>query len=132
MIANLRRALFVRLDTRPNALGLTPVYDYIPDANAKAPPYVSIGDLDSEKDDTDTSDGAVAICAIHLFSDYAGAQELAGLMDAVRSLLHNEPLTVTGATVILVTAESGEIQIGADGVTREGIVRVRVLIDDIT
>ena len=132
MLAQLRRALFVRLDTRPNALGVTPVYDYVPQGQEIVAPYVALGDMDSDKQDTDTSEGATVVCSLHLFSSYKGAQEITGLMDAVKSLLHNEPLTVTGSEVILVTVEDGEIQTAADGVTREAILRVRVLVDDIS
>lgn len=132
MIAQLRQALFTRLDARPSALGTKPVYDYVPQGNEKVPPYVAIGDLDKEAQDTDTSDGALVVCSLHLFSQYQGAQEISGMIDAVTGLLHHYALPVTGSHVILVTVDDGDIQTGADGVTRESIVRVHVLLDDIT
>lgn len=131
MIEQLRQALYTRL-TSGTPLGAVPVYDYVPQGSEKSPPYVSVGDCESEEDDTDTSNGATVDCSLHVFSSYKGSKQLAALMDDVRDLFHHYALAVTGSTVILVTAEAGEVQLGADGVTREGIVRVRVLLDDIT
>lgn len=131
MIEQLRAGLYLRL-TAGTPLAPVPVYDYVPEGTEKSPPYVSIGDANTVADDTDTSDGATVICELHVFSKYQGSKQLSNIMDTVRGLFHHYALPVTGSTVILVTAESGEVQTGADGVTREGIVRVRVLLDDIT
>lgn len=131
MITQVRQALYTRL-TSGAPLGAIPVYDYVPDGQEKSPPYVAIGDCETDAQDTDTSDGAAVTCSLHLFSAYKGGKQVATMMDSVRALLHHYALTVTGSYVVLVTAESGEVQIGADGVTREGIVRVRVLLDDVT
>lgn len=131
MIAAIRQALYTRL-TAGSPLSAVPVYDYVPDGQEKSPPYVSIGDCTTDAQDTDTSNGGEVTCSLHVFSAYRGSKQLATIMDSVRILFHHYAMAVTGATCILVTAESGEVQIGPDGVTREGIVRVRVLLDDVT
>lgn len=131
MIEQLRLAIFTRL-TAATPLGAVSVYDYVPEGAEKSPPFVFIGDTETTAADTDTSDGAVAVTEVRVLSKYRGSKEMAALLDDVRALFHHYALAVSGATVILVTAESAETQIGADGVTREGIVRVRVLLDDIT
>lgn len=131
MIEALRKALYTRL-TAGTPLGAIPVYDFVPQGTEKIPPYVAVGNTSVDADDTDTSDGAETVTELHVFSKYAGTKQTGTIMDTVRGLVHHYALTVSGATVILVTAESGETQIGPDGVTREGVVRVRVLLDDIT
>lgn len=131
MIEQLRQALFTRL-TSGTPLGATPVYDYVPEGSEKVPPFVALGDSDVTDQDTDTSDGALAVTELHVFSKYKGTKQVGATLDDVRALFHHYALPVSGATVILVTAESVETRVGPDGTTREGVVRVRVLLDDIT
>lgn len=131
MIEQLRQALFTRL-TSGTPLGAIAVYDYVPEGSEKTPPFVALGDTETQDADTDTSDGATAITELHVYSKYKGSKQLGALLDDVRALFHHYALTVSGATVILVTADSVQSGRGPDGTTREGVVRVRVLLDDIT
>jgi hypothetical protein len=108
------------------------VLDHVPEDARPAMPFLSLEDSTVEDWDTDTSDGAIIVTEVVVFSSYAGSSEAAGICDQVRTLLHHSALTVMGATVVLVTAEAGEIRRGSDGMTREGVTRVRVLLDDST
>lgn len=131
MIDELRAALYVRL-TAGAPLGAVPAYDFVPFGTEKSPPFVAMDETETEASDTDTSDGATVTTDLIVYSRYQGTKELGDLMDKVRGLFHHYALPVAGSTVILVTAVSTGTRTGPDGVTREGVIRVRVLLDDIT
>jgi hypothetical protein len=119
VIEELRQAIYTRLVA---VLPSTPIRDHVPeDVNAPTMPYVAIGDDEHKNEDTDTSRGAEVFVNVHVFSKYAGSKQAADLSDAIAN-----------AATVSCTADSGGVALSGDGITREAIVRVRVLLDDIT
>jgi hypothetical protein len=102
------------------------------DQAAKPPlPYIVIEDTRGEPWDTDTSDGQDTETELLVVSNYRGSAEASYICDQLHALLHYQALTVTGATTVTMQVLAAEVRKGDDGATREGVVRVRVLVDDI-
>lgn len=120
----LQKAIFAVVSS---AVSPTPVYDDVPDN--KVPPYVRIGETTDLEWDTDDSIGREATITIHSWSVYRGMKEVKDLMDAIKAVLHNQSLTVTGQTVVLVLQEFSETLVESDGLTRHGVQRFRILME---
>ncbi len=135
MMQELRAALYTLLsgaglkDDTSTACG---VFEHVSEATKPAMPYLVIEDTTSEPWDTDTSDGADTSTVLRVFHNKRGAKAVAHIQDQVASLLRERTLTVAGSTVVTVEAVAMETERGSDGATREGVIRVRVLLDDIT
>ncbi len=106
------------------------VYDHVPQPQP-ALPYIAIDGTTAEPFDTDSSDGVDTVTELRVFSSYRGARQVSVILDRIRDLLHHQPLTVTGGTFVSMQVIATENERGSDGATREGIVRVRVIVDDI-
>lgn len=114
------------------------VYDDVPDAvlAATAPdsefPYVQIGETDALPDDASTSagtgdDGEVETVTLHVWSRYQGQKEVKNIMQQIKSLLHNQALTVSGRASALAYVRSRRNFTDPDGRTRHGVVSVEVI-----
>jgi hypothetical protein len=131
IVARIAGQVFIQRDGETESHAV-PVLEHVPQGQRPPYPYIRLGDGDVEPMDTDDSDGAAITTELEVFSLYAGSRQVSDIQDQLHALLHNLPLTITGANVILVTAEAGTIRDGEDGITREGTTVVRVLLDDIS
>lgn len=115
--------------------GLVPsVYDAVPqpsDAGSAAQfPYVTIGESTFAAAGYD--DGMLTECtlSIHVWSRYRGYKEIRGLQAQIYALLHRQDFAVTGYTLVNCEWEFTEQSfLDADGVTRHGVQRFRILLD---
>ena len=119
--------------TRLAAVLDIPVYDHVPQPvdsgdNAKFP-YVAIGDDTTIAWDTDTSDGFEITITIHSWSRSRGRLEVKTIMGEVWDALHRYALPVAGYRTIFVYGEFSETFVEADGITRHGVQRFRIVID---
>jgi hypothetical protein len=107
------------------------IYDQAPqpaDAGSTAGfPYVVIGDTVETPFDTDTSTGRETVLTLHTWSVGEGQKEANGIMDAVKAVLHDKPLAVAGEITVLVLQEFSEVLVDADGATRHGVQRFRII-----
>jgi hypothetical protein len=94
-------------------------------------PHIIIGDGIGVPADTDDSLGGDPVTEIHAWSRYRGKKEVKQIADEVYSILHRQPLVVSGAAFTDCFIESREIFLDNDGLTRHGVQRFRVLLDDI-
>ncbi len=117
----IQKAIFARLSSMS-----VPVYDDVPD-NAP-PPYVVIGDDTLLEFDSDGISGFEATTTIHTWSTYRGRKEVKELQGEIYTLLHRAELAVVGYTFVSCDSEFSESILDADGVTRHGIQRFRILI----
>lgn len=108
------------------------VFDEVSQKDKPPMPYLAFEDTTSEPWDTDTSNGAETVTDLRVFSNKRGAKNAAHVADQVHTLLHHQPLTVDGAQVVIVECLSVQLTRGDDGATREAVIRVRVLLDEIT
>lgn len=104
------------------------VHDAVPQEPAY--PYLNIGELYGGDWDTDDSLGREVFFHIHTWSRYDGMKELHEKMDVVKRTLHNQQFTVPGEIMVLCLLDYMNTTIDPDGLTRHGIQRFRVLLEE--
>ena len=109
------------------ALAPVPVLDYA--GPNQTYPYCTIGELTAEHNDTLGEEGSALEVMVHLWSRQLGMLELQTMMAAAEAALHREKLTLSGALqcVAAVLEYSATLR-DADGVTRHGVMRFRVMV----
>jgi hypothetical protein len=126
MFEALRQALYTKLNT--GGLGMS-VYDHVPQPRP-AVPYVAIGDTTTEPFDTDTSEGLDTVTEVRVFNEYKGSKASSATVDAIRALCHHQSLTIPGFTMVSMQVLDPDITRDDASGTREGLARIRVLIDE--
>lgn len=113
-----------------SALGSTPVYDAVPPSvdHSAAFCYVTIDDLSAIDWSTKTFNGQDFSVVIHVWSSYRGNKEVHEKFDAIHTALHNAALSVTGAATVICRYENSQTFLDADGMTRHGVARYRVVL----
>lgn len=128
MRAALQTALYARLSGfAPLSALVQGVHDHVPQDAAY--PYVQVGEIDSAEWDTDTSLGSDDTVTIHVWSRYRGRLQTHQIQDAIYSALHRHALAVDGAQVVTVEFEFADSLLDPDGLTRHGVQRFRVLLN---
>ncbi len=124
----LQQAIFAALtaDTGLTALlGGNRVYDDVPERAEF--PYVTFA-LSNERDwSTGSEDGSEHLLTLHVWSRAAGRREANEVMGAVRRVLHDAGLTLTGYRLVNLRHEFSEARRDADGETYHGITRYRAV-----
>ncbi|MBI1650830.1 DUF3168 domain-containing protein [Hyphomicrobium sulfonivorans] len=106
-------------------LGGTHVWDSVP---ARAPfPYVAFAGATERDWSTGTDQGSEHAVTLHVWSRYAGRKEAQAIITAVRDVLHEAELSVSGHALINLRHESSEIVRHSDGETYQGIMRLRAV-----
>lgn len=103
-----------------------PVYDDVPD-NAVMP-YVVIGDDTVVEYDTDGKTGFDATLTIHTWSKYRGRFEVKTIMGQIYTLLHRQDYDINEYNILGLDHEFEQTFLEADGVTRHGVQRFRLLL----
>jgi len=128
--AELQRAVFDRLS---GFSGLPEIYDHVPqqaDSGSNVPfPYVTIGEDTHIPFDTDDSVGSEATITIHSWSRSEGRAEVKEIQTGIRSALQRFELDVNGFALVTIEFESSESFMDPDAMTRHGVSRFRVLLD---
>ena len=106
-----------------------PVYDHVPQDTKY--PYVVVGDDTSVPWDTDDSTGTEATVTIHAWSQYRGRAEVKALLEQIYGALHRQDIAIEDVHVIESVAEFQQTIVESDGLTRHGIIRFRVTVDDL-
>jgi hypothetical protein len=140
--AALQKVVYDRLSNFP---GMPQVYDEdsVPQPSsaedAAAFPYVTVGDTTAVPMNTDDSTGAECTLAVHVWSRYHGYKEVRAIQALVYEALNRkvEELRAGFAALSLHLLEiewefTEKSFIDADGVTRHGVQRFRVLLDATT
>ena len=109
--------------------GVTAVYDHVPQCADF--PYVVIGEDSGTPADTDDTLDADHIVTVHTWSRYRGRKQTKKIQQAVYDVLHRQPLSIGNAQFVDCTLESQETFLDADGLTRHGVQRFRILLDDV-
>ncbi len=96
------------------------VFDYVPEGNAF--PYITIGDISCDNLPVLGKDNYSLDASINAYSRANGRKELAAVLEKIREVLENQPLTITGYGHVFTRYVSAEtIQMG-DGKTLAGRV----------
>ena len=110
-------------------LGGTRIYDDVPQGTAL--PYLTLGQT-TERDwstgsDPGTDNGSEHILTLHVWSNAKGKKQAHDIIGAIRSALHDQPLTLTGHRLINLRHEFSEARPDPDGATIHGIARFRAV-----
>ena len=89
-------------------------------------PFIQIGEFQSLQDDTTCSGGSQDIFDIHVWSRYRGQKEVKQIMGAVHAALHDATLSVSGLASCFAFVEDERVLGDPDGLTRHGVVTIRI------
>lgn len=125
--SELQKALYAKLsaDSALSAL-IIGVYDAVP-ANTNFP-YVVMGEALARDWSSTTTSGAAYSAALRVFSRDGGRKQALAIMERLYALLHMQTLSVSGHTAVSVRYESSETRLEDDGITYQGIMRMRILL----
>jgi hypothetical protein len=106
-------------------LGAPRVFDQVPQPATY--PYVTFGQSTVRDGDTSSTPADEHIVTLHVWSRAHGRQETHGVMAAIRSALHDQPLLLTGHHLINIRHDFSDARRDPDGDTIHGIVRLRAV-----
>lgn len=106
-----------------------PVFDHVPQDSPY--PYVVVGDDTAVPWDTDDSLGTEATVTVHAWSQYRGRAEAKELLEQIYTALHRQDIAVENAVTIESIAEFQQTIVESDGLTRHGIIRFRITVDQL-
>ena len=106
-------------------LGGVRVYDDAPQA---APyPFITLGQSVIRDWSTGTEDGGEHNLTLHVWSRSGGKKQALEIIEAIRAVLHNQPLALADHHLINLRHEFSEARLDPDGDTFHGIVRYRAV-----
>ena len=105
------------------------VHDHVPQGTSF--PYIVIGEETmTDESSTKTLDFNNFTLTIHIFSRNRGRKEAKQIMARIYELLHNQNLSVTGASHINTRFEFSDVIKENDGLTYHGVQRFRTILHD--
>ena len=129
MTVAIQEAVYNRLRATPAVVAaVTGIFDEVPQGQDY--PYIAIGEDTVAEWDTDGIIGFEATLTLHTWSRVPGRKQCKEIMDKVHMSLHREVFDITGGIVVLSNVEFQETYLEADGVTRHGVQRVRLVIQE--
>jgi hypothetical protein len=106
-------------------LGGVRVYDRAPQA---APyPFITLGQSVVRDWSTGTEDGAEHNLTLHVWSRSGGKKQVLEIIEAIKGVLHDQPLLLPDHHLINLRHELSEARLDPDGDTFHGIVRYRAV-----
>lgn len=129
---NLQSAIYTKLTGNSALMALiTGVYADVQqpiDAGSDAAfPYVTIGQDNASSWDTKTEFGTEALCQIDIWSRSNNFTQAKTIGSAITDALHQQPLTITGASHVLTFQQSEVYSKDPDGHTKRGMLMFRVV-----
>ena len=106
-------------------LGAPRVFDDVPPGTDY--PYLTFGQSTARDWSTGSADGNEHILTLHVWSQANGKRQAHEIMGAIRTALHDQPLTLTGHRLINLRHEFSEARRDPDGDTTHGIARFRAV-----
>jgi hypothetical protein len=128
----LQQSIFSTLGAHPDIialLGAPRIYDQVPQPATY--PYVSFGQSITRDADTSSESGDEHMLTLHIWSRAEGRKETHELINAVRSALHQQALTLTGHRLVNLRHEFSEARREPDGDTIHGLVRLRAVTEPV-
>lgn len=114
--------------------GISDVYNYVPRASSM--PYVSVRISDTLEYDTSET-GSLAGYGyehrvnVHMWSDKRGQFELLNVLDRIKTLLHNQPLTMAGdITHVSTLFLDRQVEQEGDGQVFHGVDQFRIITEE--
>jgi hypothetical protein len=101
------------------------VYDDVPQGTQL--PYVTLGQAVAQDWSTGSGGGTEHTFTVHVWSAARGKKQADEILDAVRAALHDQPLVLTGHSLINLRHERSETRRDLDGETVHGTARFRAV-----
>jgi hypothetical protein len=124
----LQRSIYQALAGSPeltNLLGGARIYDDAPQAASF--PFITLGQSVIRDWSTGTEDGAEHSLTLHVWSRAGGKREVHAIIEAIRAVLHDQPLSLADHHLVNLRHEFSEARLDPDGDTFHGIVRYRAV-----
>lgn len=110
-------------------LGGPHVYDHVP--RGQAYPYVTFG-VTTERDwSTGSDDGGEHILTLHVWSGTAGRRQTDDIAEAMRGVLHDQPIALAGHRLVNLREELFEARRDVSDELYHGVVRFRAVTERI-
>jgi hypothetical protein len=106
-------------------LGGARIYDDAPQGAAF--PFITLGQSVVRDWSTGTEDGAEHDLTLHVWSRAGGKKQVHEILEAIRAVLHDQPLMLADHHLINLRNEFCEARLDPDGDTFHGIVRYRAV-----
>jgi hypothetical protein len=106
-------------------LGGARIYDDAPQGAAY--PFITLGQSVIRDWSTGTEDGSEHNLTLHVWSRSGGKQEAYAIIEAIKAVLHDQPLMLEDHYLINLRHEFSEARLDPDGDTFHGIVRYRAV-----
>ena len=114
-------------------IGADRIYDDVPQGAPK--PYLTLGQTTvrdwSTGGDPGTDDGNEHLITLHVWSDVRGKKQASEIAAAVRTALHDQPLTLIGHRLVNLRHEFSEARRDPDGATIHATVRFRAVTEPV-
>jgi hypothetical protein len=124
----LQRAVYAALSNDSTVTGLlggARIHDDVPQSADF--PFVTLGTASISDWSTGTEPGLEHRLDVHVWSRYAGKREAFAVIDAVRAILHDASLSLSGAQLVNLRCQSFEVRRDEDGETYHGVARFRAV-----
>jgi hypothetical protein len=121
---SLQRGIYQAL-ANSSQLGGTHIYNDPPQAASY--PFISLGKSLLSDWSTGTEDGAEHLLTLHVWSRAGGKKQVHDIIEAIKSTLHNQPLSLVDHELVNLRHEFSEARPDPDGDTYHGIVRYRAV-----
>lgn len=106
-------------------LGPNRIFDDVPQGSPL--PYLTLGQTTVRDWSTGTEDGNEHILTLHVWSDARGKKQASEIVGAIRTALHDQPLTLVGHRLVNLRHEFSEARREPDGATIHAIARFRAV-----
>lgn len=127
----LQQAIFSEL----NGAGITgegsvsvSVYDDVPEGATY--PYIVIGEETANNVSVKDKDAHEHTLTLHVWSQYRGRKEIKTIMQEIYTELHDNAISVSGASLVNLKQEFERTLMESDGITRHGVIRFRAVVFD--
>ncbi len=107
------------------ALGGARIFSKAPQGHAL--PYITLGQTVNLDWSTGTDEGSEHDLTLHIWTSADSSKPVHEIMDAVKTLLRDRPLSLDGHYLVNLRHEFSEARIDPDGETMHGIVRYRAV-----
>jgi Protein of unknown function (DUF3168) len=101
------------------------LYDDAPQAASY--PFITLGQSLVRDWSTGTEDGAEHLLTLHVWSRAGGKKQVHDIIEAIKSALHDQPLTLVDQDLVNLRHEFSEARPDPDDDTYHGIVRYRAV-----